>query len=58
MDLKSAGDRNSKVDRLTRAGMAVCFLTTGALLIGTLAFNELHDGPGFQFPLANQLRAR
>lgn len=37
MDLKIASDRNSTADRLALASMMVCFLATGALLIGTLA---------------------
>jgi hypothetical protein len=41
MDLKAANDQNSRFDVLTRTLMAVCFVATGALLIGTLAFDEL-----------------
>lgn len=40
MDLKAASDQNSIVDRLTRAGMVICFVATGALLIGTLALDK------------------
>jgi hypothetical protein len=40
MDLKAASDQNSTADFLTRAGMAVCFVATGALLIGTLMFDQ------------------
>jgi hypothetical protein len=45
MDLKTARDQNSTIDRLTRAGMAVCFLATGALLIGALVIDAHNDGP-------------
>ncbi|MBS0237369.1 MAG: hypothetical protein JSS54_13480 [Proteobacteria bacterium] len=41
MDLKAASDRNSTADRLALASMMVCFLATGALLIGTLAAGSL-----------------
>jgi hypothetical protein len=44
MDLKTARDRNARADLLTRAGMTICFLTAGALLIGTLAIAQ-HQGP-------------
>src|ERR1700742_5132095 len=37
MDLKAASDQNARADLFTRAGMTICFLATGALLIGTLA---------------------
>ncbi len=40
MDLKAGSDQNSTVDRLTRAGMVICFLATGAILIGTLALDK------------------
>jgi hypothetical protein len=55
MDLKAASDQNSTADRLTRAGMVICFLATGALLIGTLAFDKLHDGSDVNFSLSSQL---
>lgn len=55
MDLEAASDQNSTADRLTRAGMAVCFLATGALLIWTLAFDKIHDGPDVNFSLSSQL---
>lgn len=42
MDLKIA-DRNSPADRLALASMIVCFLTTGALLIGTLAVGPIEQ---------------
>ncbi|MBS0233677.1 MAG: hypothetical protein JSR99_09340 [Proteobacteria bacterium] len=57
MDLKAAGDPNSRFDRLTRAGMAVCFLAASTMLIATLAVNELHDGQSFGFSLPVQLRS-
>lgn len=49
MDLKAASDQNSTVDRLTRAGMAICFLATGGLLVGALVFNKLHDDTTLKF---------
>lgn len=36
MDLEAATNQNARADRLTRAGMAVCFLVTGAILLATL----------------------
>ncbi len=54
MDLKAASDQNSTADTLTRAAMAVCFLATGTLLVGTLAFNALHDGSNWNFSLSTQ----
>jgi hypothetical protein len=38
MDLKAVSDQNAKADRLTRAGMVFCFLLTGGILLGMLAF--------------------
>lgn len=57
MDLKTAGDQNSKIDRLTRAGMAFCLVMAGAVLVGTLAFNQFRDAGGFAVPLTSQLRS-
>jgi len=37
MDLEAAHDRNAKADKLTRWGMAFCFLVTGGILLGSLA---------------------
>jgi len=37
MDLKAASYQNARADRLTWAGMAVCFLVTGTILLDTLA---------------------
>jgi len=37
MDLRAANEQNAKADRLTRIGMMVCFLVTGAILLATLA---------------------
>jgi hypothetical protein len=58
MDLKAASDQNSIADTLTRVGMILCFLATGTLLIGNLAFNAFHDQSGMNFPLATQLSTR
>jgi hypothetical protein len=58
MDLKAASDQNSTLDRLTRAGMALCFLATGVLLIGSLAFDTFHDGSGLDFRLPTLLSSR
>jgi len=58
MDLKAASDQNATVDRLTRAGMVICFLATGAILIGTLAFDKLHDvsASDFNFSSSSSLK--
>ena len=53
MDLKAASDQNATADRLTRAGMVICFLATGAILIGTLALDKLHDVSGSDFHFSN-----
>jgi hypothetical protein len=53
MDLKAAGDQNARADLLTRAGMTICFLATGALLIGTLAVAQSHDVQGPATPVAS-----
>jgi len=37
MDLEAAHSRNSRADKLTRLSMAVCFLVTGGILLGSLA---------------------
>ncbi|HET6390854.1 hypothetical protein [Hyphomicrobium sp.] len=50
MDLKMAGERNSPADRLALASMIVCFLATGALLIGTLAAGPFDQHPRGQIP--------
>jgi hypothetical protein len=36
MDLEAATDQNARADRLTRVGMAICFLVTGAILLAAL----------------------
>jgi Na+/H+-dicarboxylate symporter len=58
MDLKAASDENNIADTLTRAGMALCFLATGALLVGSLAFNSFHVETGMNFSPATQLSTR
>ncbi|CCB65533.1 protein of unknown function [Hyphomicrobium sp. MC1] len=58
MDLKAASDQNSTVDRLTRAGMAICFLASCGLLIGALIFNKLQDDTKLKFPLPVQFTSR
>lgn len=58
MDLKAASDQNSTVDRLTRAGMAICFLASSGLLIGALVFNKLHDDTTLKFPLSVPFTSR
>lgn len=58
MDLKAASDQNSTVDRLTRAGMVICFLATGGLLIGALVFNKLHDDTALKFPISTPFTSR
>ncbi|MET0638970.1 MAG: hypothetical protein ABWZ19_03020 [Hyphomicrobium sp.] len=55
MDLKAASDQNSTADFLTRAGMAVCFVATGALLIGTLMFDQSHAGLNANLTLTRQV---
>ncbi|WP_197077561.1 hypothetical protein [Hyphomicrobium sp. 99] len=52
MDLKAASDRNSTADRLALASMMVCFLATGALLIGTLAVTSLDQNRHATIPSA------
>lgn len=37
MDLKAGTYQNARADRLTWAGMAVCFVATSAILLVTLA---------------------
>lgn len=37
MDLEAAHDRNARADKLTRLSMALCFLISGGILLGTLA---------------------
>jgi hypothetical protein len=46
MDLKAASDQNARAELFTRAGMTICFLAAGALLIGTLAVAQPHDVQG------------
>ncbi len=59
MDLKAVSDQNSRIDVLTRALMAVCFLATGTLLIGTLAFDEMnHPSSDLVFSLASKLSSK
>jgi hypothetical protein len=36
MDLKAANDQNARADKLTRIGMLICFLVTGAILLVSL----------------------
>jgi hypothetical protein len=43
MDLRSAGKQDATIDRLTRAGMVICFLATGTLLISALSI-DAHEG--------------
>ncbi|MFT3730959.1 MAG: hypothetical protein QM780_05950 [Hyphomicrobium sp.] len=58
MDLKAARQQNVIADRLTRAGMLICFLATGTLLVGTLAFDALHDPSGPKFPFSKVFNSR
>lgn len=37
MDLEAAHDRNAPANKLTRLSMALCFLISGGILLGTLA---------------------
>lgn len=45
MDLKAAHDRNARADKLTRLSMALCFLTSGGILLGTLALAAPDSSP-------------
>jgi hypothetical protein len=37
MDLKAVSDQDGKAHRLTRAGMMICFIVAGVVLVATLA---------------------
>jgi hypothetical protein len=58
MNLKAASDENHIADTLTSAGMALCFLAAGALLVGSLAFNSFHVETEMNFLPATQLSSR
>jgi len=45
MDLKAAHDRNARADKLTRLSMAVCFLVSSGVLLGTLALAKPDQSP-------------
>lgn len=45
MDLEAAHDRNARADKLARLSMAVCFLVSSAVLLGTLALATPHQSP-------------
>ncbi len=45
MDLKAVHDRNARADKLTRLSMALCFLISGGVLLGTLALAAPDPSP-------------
>lgn len=45
MDLEGPHAGNTRIDKLTRASMAVCFLVTGGILLGTLALATPDQSP-------------
>lgn len=58
MDLRAASIQNSTIDRLTRLGMAICFLATGTLLISALTIDVRWAGPNSHFALNPQSSTR
>lgn len=53
MDLEATHARNTQFDKLTRVSMAVCFLVTGGILLGTLALATHDQTPAtFETPIS------
>jgi hypothetical protein len=45
MDLEAIHARNTRIDKLTRLSMAVCFFVTGGILLGMLALATPDQAP-------------
>ncbi|AGK57899.1 hypothetical protein HYPDE_31123 [Hyphomicrobium denitrificans 1NES1] len=45
MDLEAAHVRNSRADKLARLSMALCFLISSGILLGTLALATPDQSP-------------
>jgi hypothetical protein len=54
MDLGAAHERNAKADKLTRLGMALCFVLTGGILLGTLAIATPSQNAAIVAPSASK----
>jgi hypothetical protein len=52
MNLKAAVDQNTAFDRVTRIGMAICFLSAGIVMIAALTFDTHHQGASSSFSLS------
>lgn len=53
MDLNAANAANGRIDRITRAGMVICFLLASGTLLASLAFAHAQSSVQSDVPKAS-----